>query len=215
MQYKSLWIKTSDKCINDLFAIVQDYNYKRYWTYCSILFPHFFAGWQMTFSKSQKHGNLWHRHIMLTTPRRQTLSTSVTATCTWLIEPQSPQGLEIKKAKQKHPQFFHTANLEGLHKLFPWQPAFGDSLPWTVWHQTLWTWTCTVQLFCFKSWKWDCWSFKSEVLNTWRVAIFNIEREDGKKKPHPYSAWQLTMMHKNDGGIIVFSLTHSLYVFPV
>ncbi len=51
----------------------------------------------MTFSKSQKHSNLRHRCVMLNTPRRRTLSTSVTATCTRLIELQNPQGLEREK----------------------------------------------------------------------------------------------------------------------
>ncbi len=51
----------------------------------------------MNFSKSQKHSNLRHRRVMLNTPRRQTLSTSVTATCTRLIELQNPQGLEREK----------------------------------------------------------------------------------------------------------------------
>lgn len=107
----------------------------------------------MTFSKSQKHGNLRHRGVMLNTPRRQTLSTSVTATCTWLIELQNPQGLEREKPSTNT----HHFSTPPIWKVFV--SYFHDNLhlatqlspPWTVWHHTLWMRTSTVQLFHWNS----------------------------------------------------------------
>lgn len=100
----------------------------RYWTYCSILLQHLF-----------KVANRW----LSQSPR--IMVTYDTDTSCWLLQGDRPSPLQWQwhahgwlnrkpsgpwniKAKHKHPRFFHTANLEGLHMLFPWQPAFGDTV---------------------------------------------------------------------------------------
>lgn len=121
--------------------------YPRYWTYCSILLQHLF-----------KVADRW----LSQSPRN--MVTYDTDSC-WLLQRDRPSPLQWQwhahgwlnrkalralkyKSQAQTPTIFpHRQSGRSSYAVSMATCIWRRSLPWTVWHQTLWTWTSTVWLF--------------------------------------------------------------------